>query len=40
MKSSSLKCKKNTVNIDPKVLSSNNSRVIILSKGARCDSKK
>ena len=40
MKSSSLKCKKNTVNIDPKVLSSNNGRVMILSKCARCDSEK
>ena len=40
MQSYCLKCKKDTVNIDPKVSSSSNSRVMILSKCAICSSKK
>ena len=40
MKSYCLKCKKDTVNIDPKVWSSSNGRVMILSKCAICGSKK
>ena len=41
MESYCLKCKKkNTKNIDPKVPSTSNSRVIILSKCAICGSKK
>ena len=35
-----LKCKKYTENIDPKVLSTSNNRVMILSKCAICGSKK
>ena len=35
-----LKCKKYKKNIDPKVLSTNNNRLIILSKCAICGSKK
>ena len=40
MESYCLKCKKNTANIDPKVSSASNGRVMILSKCAICDSKK
>ena len=41
MESYCLKCKKkNTENIDPKVLASSNGRVMILSKCAICGSKK
>ena len=40
MKSYCLKYKKDTINIDPKVSSSSNGRVIILSKCAICGSKK
>ena len=40
MKSYCLKCKKNPGNIDPKVSSSSNGRIMILSKYAICDSKK
>ena len=39
MKSYCLKCKKDTENIDPKVLSSSNGRIMILSKCAICGSK-
>ena len=35
-----LKCKKNTENIDPEVLSTSNDRVMIWSKSAICGSKK
>ena len=35
-----LKCKKNTENIDQKVSSASNGRVMILSKCAICNSKK
>ena len=35
-----LKCNKNTKNIDPKVSSTINDRVMIISKCAMCDSKK
>ena len=40
MKSYCLKCGKDTENIHPKVLSSSNGRVMILSKCAICGSKK
>ena len=40
MESYCLKCKKNTENIDPEVLSTSNGRVMILSKCAICGSKK
>ena len=40
MKSYCLKCRKNTKNIDPKISSSGNGRVMILSKFAICSSKK
>ena len=40
MESYCLKCRKYTENIDPKVSSTNNNRVIILSKCAICSSKK
>ena len=40
MESYCLKCKKDTVNINPKVSSSINGRVMILSKCAICGSKK
>ena len=39
MESYCLKCKKNTEKIDPKVSSTSNGRVMILSKCAICDSK-
>ena len=40
MESYCLKCKKNTGNIDPKVSSASNGRVMILSKCAICGCKK
>ena len=40
MESYSLKCKKNTKNIDLKISSSSNGRAIMLSKCAICGSKK
>ena len=40
MESYCLKCRKNTENINPKVLTSSNGRVMILSKCAICGSKK
>ena len=40
MESFCLKCKKNTENIDPKVSTAGNGRVMILSKCAMCNSKK
>ena len=40
MKSYCLVCRKDTENIDPKVLGSSNGRVMILSKCAICSSKK
>ena len=40
MKSYCLKCRKDTENIDPKISSSSNGRVLILSKCAICGSKK
>ena len=40
MESNCLKCKKNTKNINPKILSSSNGKAIILSKCAICASKK
>ena len=40
MESYSLKCKKHTQNVNPQVSSTNNGRVMILSKCAICGSKK
>ena len=40
MESHCLKCRKYTENIDPKVSSTSNNRVVILSKCAICGSKK
>ena len=40
MKSYCLKCKKDTENIDPKISSSSNGRVMILSKCAICNNTK
>ena len=40
MESFCLKCKKNTENIDPKVSSACNGRIMILSKCTICNSKK
>ena len=40
MKSYSLKCKKDTENINPRVSNTSNGRAIILSKCAICGSKK
>ena len=40
MESYFLKCKKNTENIDPKILRTSNSKVMILSKCAICGTKK
>ena len=40
MKSYCLKCKKNTENINPKVSKASNSRTMLLSKYATCNSKK
>ena len=40
MKSYCLECRKNTENINPRVLKSSNGRTMVLSKCAICDSKK
>ena len=40
MKSYCSKCKKDTENINPRVLKTNNNRTMILSKCAKCGSKK
>ena len=40
MKSYYLKCKKHTKNINPQVPSTSNGKMMILSKCARCGSKK
>ena len=40
MKSYCLKCRKNTENINPRVSKTSNSRTVLLSKCAICDSKK
>ena len=40
MESYCLKCKKYTKNIDPQVSSTSNGRLMILSKCAKCNSKK
>ena len=40
MKSYCLNCRKNTGNINPKVLKTSNGRTMLLSKCAICDSKK
>ena len=40
MKSYCLKCRKDTENIDPKVLKTGNNRTMILSRCAICDNKK
>ena len=40
MESFCLKCKKNIENIDPKISSASNGRVMILSECAICNSKK
>ena len=40
MKSYRLKCRKNTENINPRVLKTSNGRTMVLSKCAMCDSKK
>ena len=40
MKSYCLKCRKETKNINPRVLKTSNNRTMILSKCAICDSKK
>ena len=39
MKSCCLKCRKDTENINPRVSNTRNSRTMILSKSAICDSK-
>ena len=40
MKSYCLKCRKDTENINPKVLKTSNNRIMVLSKCAICGSKK
>ena len=40
MKSYCLKCRKNTENINPRVSNTSNSRTMVLSRCAICDSKK
>ena len=40
MKSYCLKCRKDTENIDPEILSTSNGKAMILSKCAICSSKK
>ena len=40
MKTYCLKCRKDTENIDPKILSTSNGKAMILSKCAICGSKK
>ena len=40
MKSYCLKCRKNTENINPRVSNTSNSRTMVLSRCAICDTKK
>ena len=40
IKSCCLKCRKDTENINPKVLKTSNNRIMVLSKCAICSSKK
>ena len=40
MSSSCLKCKKNTQNINPRVLKTKNGNAMLLSKSSICDGKK
>ena len=40
MKSYYLKCRKNTENINPKVSKTSNNKTVIISKCAKCGSKK
>ena len=40
MKSYSLKCKKNSENINPRVSNTSNGKTMLLSKCAKCGSKK
>ena len=40
MKSYCLKCRKDTENINPRVLKTSNNRIMVLSKCAICSSKK
>ena len=40
MKSYCLKCKKNTENINPRVSNTSNGKTMLLSKCAKCGSKK
>ena len=40
MRSCCLKCRKDTENINPRVSNTRNSRTMILSKSAICDSKR
>ena len=40
MKSYCLKCRKNNENINPRVSKTGNGRTLLLSKCAKCDSKK
>ena len=40
MKSSCLKCRKNTQNINPRVSKTSNGRTMVLSKSTICGSKK
>ena len=40
MESYCLKCKKNTENIDPEISSTSNGEAMVLSKCAKCGSKK
>ena len=40
MKSYCLKCKKDTENINPRVWNTSNSKIILMSKCAKCGSKK
>ena len=40
MKSYCLKCRKNTENINPRLSNTSNSRTMVLSRCAICDSKK
>ena len=39
MKSYCLKCRKDTKNMNPRVLNTNNDKTMVLSKCARCGSK-
>ena len=40
MKSNCLKCRKDTENINPRVSKTSNNRIMVLSKCAKCGSKK